>query len=103
MHLAAVMVNNFSNHLYTLANDFLDKEKIPHFKLLFPLMQQTIKKAKKLKPVSAQTGPAKRNDKKTITKHLEILKKNPETRKIYSSISENIINYHHGKFQRKTK
>ena len=103
MHLAAVMVNNFSNHFYTLANDFLEKEKIPHFKLLFPLMQQTIKKTKKIKPVSAQTGPAKRNDKKVISKHLEILNKHPETRKIYSSISESIINYHNGKLQRKTK
>jgi predicted short-subunit dehydrogenase-like oxidoreductase (DUF2520 family) len=103
MHLSAVIVNNFSNHLYTLANDFLEKEKIPHFKLLLQLMQQTIKKVKKLNPDSAQTGPAKRNDKKVISKHLEILKQHPETRKIYSSISESIINYHYGKLQSKTK
>jgi len=103
MHLAAVMVNNFSNHLFTLANDFLEKEKIPHFKLLFPLLQQTIKKNKKIKPALAQTGPAKRNDKKVIANHLSILKKHPETSKIYTSISESIIKYHYGKIQGKTK
>lgn len=103
MHLAAVMVNNFSNHLSTLANDFLEKEKVPYFNLLFPLMQQTIKKSKKLKPTIAQTGPAKRNDKKVISKHLGLLKKYPETAKIYSCISESITNYHHGKLQGKTK
>jgi len=103
MHLAAVMVNNFSNHLSNLANDFLEKEKTPHFNLLFPLMQQTIKKSKKLNPAFAQTGPAKRNDKKIISKHLGLLKKYPETAKIYSAISESITNYHHGKLQGKTK
>jgi predicted short-subunit dehydrogenase-like oxidoreductase (DUF2520 family) len=103
IHLAAVMVNNFSNHLYTLANDFLEKEKTPYFKLLFPLMQQTLKKSKKIKPDLAQTGPAKRNDKKTITKHQQILKKHPEASKLYQSISESITNHHHGKLQGKTK
>jgi predicted short-subunit dehydrogenase-like oxidoreductase (DUF2520 family) len=103
MHLAAVMVNNFSNHLSTLANEFLEKEKAPYFKLLFPLMQQTIKKSKNLNPSLSQTGPAKRNDKKVISKHLGLLKKHPETAKVYSCISESITNYHHGKLQGKTK
>ena len=103
MHLAAVMVNNFSNHLSTLANEFLEKEKAPYFKLLFPLMQQTIKKSKNLNPSLSQTGPAKRNDKKVISKHLGLLKKHPEIAKIYSCISESITNYHHGKLQGKTK
>ncbi|MEO8761445.1 MAG: DUF2520 domain-containing protein [Bacteroidia bacterium] len=83
LHLAATMVNNFTNHLYTLAYDFLDKENPNPFHLLMPLIKQSAKKIKTQKPAAVQTGPAKRGDTKTIKKHIALLKKHPNQKKVY--------------------
>jgi predicted short-subunit dehydrogenase-like oxidoreductase (DUF2520 family) len=101
IHLAAVLVSNFNNHLFSLADDFLQKEKINHFKLLIPLIQQTTKKIKKINPAQAQTGPAQREDQETIKKHLGLLKNYPETIKVYEALSNSILKLKHAKLQRK--
>lgn len=75
LHLAAVFVNNFVNHLYGIGSEILKDEKLP-FDLLKPLIAETASKIKTLSPEEAQTGPAKRNDKKTIEKHLHLLENN---------------------------
>lgn len=72
LHLAAVFVNNFTNHLYQIGNEILEKENLP-FDLLKTLITETAQKIEKLSPEEAQTGPAKRNDKNTIEKHLNLL------------------------------
>lgn len=90
LHLAAVIVNNFTNHLYHLAFDYLQKEKIAP-ELLYMLMGETTTKAIELNPYIAQTGPAKRNDSKTIKAHQQLLKKNPDLQKIYTLLSESIL------------
>ncbi|MGZ3899555.1 MAG: Rossmann-like and DUF2520 domain-containing protein, partial [Bacteroidia bacterium] len=66
IHLAAVLVNNFTNALYTAANNYLlehVKNKDLNFNLLLPLIEQTAVKLKRVSPNKAQTGPAKRHDK----------------------------------------
>jgi len=83
VHVAATMVNNFTNYLYHLSYDFLSKEKNNYFHLLMPLIKQTAKKIKTNKPSTVQTGPAKRGDEKTIKKHLQLLEKHPEQKKVY--------------------
>jgi len=83
LHLAAVLVNNFTNFLYGEAYEFLKAEKQNHFHLLQPLIKQTVKKIKTLPPSQVQTGPARRNDTVTINKHLELLEKYPEHKQIY--------------------
>ncbi len=83
LHLAATMVNNFTNHLYTLSYEFLSKENVDLFKLVMPLIKQSTKKIKHEKPSDLQTGPAKRGDKKTIKKHIDLLKMYPEQKKVY--------------------
>ena len=40
LHVAAVIVNNFTNHLYALAEEFCRKEKVD-FRLLVPLIRET--------------------------------------------------------------
>lgn len=90
LHLAAVIVNNFTNHLYHLAFDYLQKEKIAP-ELLHMLMRETTEKAIELNPYIAQTGPAKRKDYKTIKAHQQLLKKNPDLQKIYTLLSESIL------------
>lgn len=89
LHLGAVWVNNFPNHLYYLAKTLLKKHRLP-FELFGPLILSTAENGIK-DPGAAQTGPAKRNDKKTMKEHLKLL---PEKnyRDLYKLISKSIIN-----------
>ncbi|WGF92302.1 Rossmann-like and DUF2520 domain-containing protein [Aequorivita marisscotiae] len=75
LHLAAVFVNNFVNYLYQIGSEIVTKEDLP-FELLKPLIAETALKIEALSPKEAQTGPAKRNDNKTIEKHLHLLEDN---------------------------
>lgn len=65
LHLAAVFVNNFTNQLFRVAHEITESEST-EFDLLKPLIMETAKKVQELSPYLAQTGPAKRHDKKTI-------------------------------------
>ncbi|SDW74885.1 NADP oxidoreductase coenzyme F420-dependent [Lutibacter oricola] len=87
LHVAAVFVNNFVNHLYHLGNGICNSNNIP-FEILQPLIKETASKITNLQPFEAQTGPAKRNDTKTINKHLEFLSKN--NKEIYQLLSNSI-------------
>jgi len=87
LHVAAVFVNNFTNHMYKIGNDICTNNKIP-FEILHPLIEETAKKIKTLSPVHAQTGPAKRNDTQTIKNHLKDL--NLEQQKIYQLLTKSI-------------
>lgn len=89
LHLAAVFTNNFTNHMLFQAKAILDAEGID-FNLLRPLARETIEKAFYLMPELAQTGPARRNDVKTMQAHLEKLKENPELAGLYKQISASI-------------
>lgn len=90
IHTAAVIVNNFVNHLLALTHDYCEKEKLDYNHLL-PLLEQTIAKSKVSGPLSAQTGPARRNDLTTIEKHLQSLAHYPELQKIYRAMTESIL------------
>lgn len=93
LHVAAVFANNFTNHLFHKAKDILDKANLP-FSLLRPLVDETVEKIKCLDPRSAQTGPAARDDKLTMQKHLELLDYDPSLRSIYETLSESISKTH---------
>tara|TARA_Y100000991_G_scaffold67173_1_gene50142 strand:+ start:124 stop:882 length:759 start_codon:yes stop_codon:yes gene_type:complete len=93
LHLSAVFVNNFTNQLYRIAHELTDREGL-EFDILKPLMHETIQKLQKLSPYMAQTGPAKRNDKKTIKQHLKLLEKTPKYQKIYELITQTIQQTH---------
>lgn len=89
IHLAAVFACNFSNYMYTIANDILTKNDID-FELLKPLITETANKIKDNTPKDMQTGPAKRNDEAVIKNHLNMLSEHSEYQKIYQLISDNI-------------
>ena len=93
MHLAAVLVNNFTNAMYTAADGLLS-DKLD-FKLLLPLIQRTTAKLDTMSPARAQTGPAKRGDKNVMKKHLLQLKTQPELQKIYKEMSRLIKKQQH--------
>lgn len=88
MHLAAVFINNFVNHLYGIGHQICEENKIP-FEILLPLIKETSEKITNHNPYDVQTGPASRNDKKTIKSQLGQL--NSEHAKIYSIITESIL------------
>ncbi|MBK8143150.1 MAG: DUF2520 domain-containing protein [Chitinophagaceae bacterium] len=89
LHIAAVVVSNFTNHLYALAETFCRKEGLD-FKQLLPLIEETALRIKDVSPHEAQTGPAARHDKETIQKHLELLKDHPQLKNIYLLLTESI-------------
>lgn len=90
LHLAAVFVNNFTNHLYHIGNEICESQSLP-FDLLKPLILETAQKIKNNTPLSAQTGPAKRNDIGTLEKHQTLLQQDNH-KEIYSVLSESIKN-----------
>ena len=71
-HVSAVFANNFSNHLFAIAEKLLDKQHIP-FDILMPLIKNTVEKLNTHSPADNQTGPAIRKDEKTIQKHVNLL------------------------------
>ncbi|AJR03911.1 Rossmann-like and DUF2520 domain-containing protein [Siansivirga zeaxanthinifaciens] len=93
LHLAAVFVNNFTNQLYRVAHEITESEGA-EFDLLKPLILETAKKVQDLSPYKAQTGPAKRNDKKTMRKHLKLLNETPHHKAIYELLTESIQRTH---------
>lgn len=88
MHLAAVWVNNFSNHMYHLASDYLTEHHLD-FELLKPLILETAKKIQSMSPKDAQTGPAKRKDSITMASHLALLE-DPMEKEIYQLLTASI-------------
>jgi len=89
LHVAAVFVNNFTNYLYTLAEDYCRKEGLD-FKLLQPIIEETALRTKSVSPGNVQTGPAIRHDSETIQKHLLLLQQYPKLQEVYKFLSDSI-------------
>ena len=90
LHLGAVFVNNFTNHLYQIGHEICLENNVS-FDLLRPLIAETAAKIESLNPKEAQTGPAKRDDMKTIKNHIEYLRTKKQ-REVYSILTESIQN-----------
>lgn len=92
LHLAAVFVNNFTNQLYRVAHEITESQAA-EFDLLKPLILETAKKVQEHSPYASQTGPAKRNDKRTIKTHLKLLE-NEQHKDIYELLTQSIQETH---------
>ncbi|MCH7523998.1 MAG: DUF2520 domain-containing protein [Bacteroidetes bacterium] len=92
LHLAAVFVNNFTNQMYRIGHEIAESKSVD-FNILKPLIKETATKIDTISPYLAQTGPAKRNDKKTLKKHLKALDKNIH-KEIYELITKSIQQTH---------
>ena len=90
LHLAAVFMNNFSNHLVYISQQICKENEVP-FEILQPLLAETFIKLQNTSAYDAQTGPARRNDFLTITNHLAMLDNN-NYKEIYDIITKSIIN-----------
>ena len=92
LHLAAVFANNFTNQIYRIAHEICEN-KSAEFDILKPLIRETARKLEDTSPYLAQTGPAKRGDKKTIKKHLKMLK-TEQHQDIYELMTQSIKDTH---------
>ena len=85
LHLAAVFICNFTNHMYALAADLLEKYNLP-FDVMLPLIDETAR--------DAQTGPAVRYDENVMNNHLAMLVDSPTLQEIYKLMSKSIHEHH---------
>ena len=92
IHLAAVFACNFTNHMFTIANQILDQSNIK-FEILLPIIKQNIKNINNNRPIDIQTGPAKRKDQNIISEHLKQLS-DIDLKEIYKIISQHITQTH---------
>jgi predicted short-subunit dehydrogenase-like oxidoreductase (DUF2520 family) len=90
LHLAAVFACNFPNYLYAVAQQLLMQQNMD-FDMLRPLILETAQKVQTLMPKQVQTGPAVRDDEKTMAFHLQLIKDQPELQEIYQLLSQGII------------
>ncbi len=91
-HLMAVFVNNFVNHIWGQAQAS-SQEMGLKFDLLKPILMQTAQKAVSSPNIlELQTGPAIRNDKLIINKHLKKLESLPEMQNLYQILTQMIQN-----------
>lgn len=92
LHLSAVFVCNFVNHLYAIGEDICEQNELP-FEILQPLINETAKKVSRSSPAKVQTGPSVRGDQTTIQAHLELLS-SPENKEIYQLLTNAIQSFH---------
>ena len=92
LHLAAVFVNNFTNYLFSIGEELCLEEGLS-FDLLKPLIMETADKIQAMSPKEAQTGPARRNDTKSMDSHLKLLNKK-EHIALYKLLSQAIKQAH---------
>jgi predicted short-subunit dehydrogenase-like oxidoreductase (DUF2520 family) len=91
LHIAAVFVNNFTNHLFQIGSTILRQHNLP-FEILLPLIEETVNKIRENAPETMQTGPARRGDNATIERHLTFLENfiPPQYELIYKVLSSSI-------------
>ncbi len=87
LHVAGVYACNFTNLMYTMAEELLKNTHIP-FSALLPLIDETAAKIHTLSPRDAQTGPAHRGDENVMSHHLSLLGEKQQM--LYRLLSEEI-------------
>jgi predicted short-subunit dehydrogenase-like oxidoreductase (DUF2520 family) len=90
LHLAAVMGNNFVNHLLGIAASISAGQGTP-IGVLQPLFEQTVNSLRTQSPFETQTGPARRGDAATMQHHLDMLAAHPEWQALYRALSASIM------------
>lgn len=86
LHLASVFACNFANHCFAIAERICEEHGIP-FDSMFPLMDETVRKARFLSPLKGQTGPAVRRDYNVMEAQLWLLESETAWAEIYRRMS----------------
>jgi predicted short-subunit dehydrogenase-like oxidoreductase (DUF2520 family) len=91
LHLAAIFACNFSNAMFIIADQILQKSNTK-WEIMIPLLEQMVEKVTIMAPADAQTGPAKRGDIDLIQKHLHELE-GTNLQEIYTIMSAYIMDH----------
>lgn len=92
LHIASVFACNFTNRLMGIAKEILSESGID-FRVMLPLLRQTISKLDNMTPEEAQTGPAVRNDFGVMDAHIKMLEGDQELQQLYRIFSNQIIKH----------
>ena len=87
LHLSAVFVNNFTNGLYGIAQKICREHDVP-FEILHPLVLNTARKVQWGDVRYQLTGPAVRNDTKTLAVHRKLLADDKATLQLYNRLTD---------------
>ena len=80
--------------MWDIADHYLREHTNMDFSIFESLLKESLAKAIETSPHEAQTGPAVRNDRLVIDKHVSLLTE--ETATLYKLISDHIIkSFHH--------
>lgn len=91
VHLGAVLASNFTNALIAQATRLVKDLDLDH-NLFLPLAREVVAKLDQLTPLQAQTGPAMRGDKETVTEQKALVREvAPELIPMYELMTQ-IIN-----------
>ena len=93
LHVAAVFVSNFTNHMLTAGSQITAKAGLT-FEVMEPLINETIIKAREIGPENSQTGPAYRFEKGTIKRHIDLLSFSPEFQGVYKEVTKSIMKFY---------
>ncbi len=93
LHLSAVFVNNFINHMLVSGKEIASMAGF-NFEVLVPLLNETVMKAIENGPENSQTGPAVRSDLETIKSHFKLLSFSPDLQNIYREVTDSIMSFH---------
>jgi len=89
-HAAFSFASNFLVILLDAAAGLLSQARIPRdraARMLFPLLQGTLRNVKKLDTAGSLTGPLVRGDAASVGSHLDALKRLPQYAEIYRKLS----------------
>jgi len=88
IHVAAVFACNFTNFIWSCADELLKKDNLG-LDIMRPLLHATLEKALDIGPEAAQTGPARRGDMHVMEKHVASLP--PSLAQLYQTLTDHII------------
>ena len=90
LHVAAVFACNFTNHLFSISEEVMKKNKLD-FEMLKPLIVETVNKMLDAGAGKSQTGPAVRGDFEIMDNHINFLNDNEKQAEIYQLMSQHIV------------
>lgn len=88
VHAAAVFACNFTNHMWAIADRLLRRNG-DDLSVLYPLIGETTRKIMEMSPADAQTGPARRGDRRVIANHIHAL--DADEARVYAAVSDSIM------------
>jgi len=92
LHVAAVFASNYTNAMVQMAREIMHEAGLSA-DMLTPLMEKTFRNMLDDDPARVLTGPARRGDRRTVDRHLALLKEmnREDLMKIYREVAEWIM------------